>query len=271
MSTGWLQVHRGTAPLIVSMPHTGTELPPDVVPQLRSTWLARKDADWHIDKLYDFARELGATLVRTAISRTVIDVNRDPAGVSLYPGQFTTGLCPVETFDRERLYEDAPDAEEIAARRMRWFDPYHKALRQEIERLRAAHPAIVLYDAHSIRSCVPDLFEGTLPVLNIGTNDDRSCAPALRKAVEDVSAGSGHSYVVNGRFKGGWTTRHYGQPEAGVHAIQMELACRGYLEEPERFEPGTWPVTYDPQRAEALQHTLRLILQACIDFAREPS
>jgi N-formylglutamate deformylase len=172
---------------------------------------------------------LGATMMHTTISRTVIDVNRDPSGASLYPGQATTGLCPTETFDGEPLYREGrnPDSAEIERRRSDWFDPYHASLRSEIARLRAMHPRVVLYDAHSIRSVVPRLFDGSLPLFNIGTNSGASCDPALTEAVEAICRTSG-STAVNGRFKGGWITRHYGRPEDGVHAIQMELAMRGY-------------------------------------------
>jgi N-formylglutamate deformylase len=266
----WLQVTRGSAPLIVSLPHTGTELPPPSEARLVSPWLARKDADWWVDRLYAFAADLGATLVRTAISRTVIDVNRDPSGASLYPGQATTELCPLNTFDGEPLYQDglAPDAAEIASRRALYFDPYHAALTSEIERLRARHLRIVLYEAHSIRSRIPRLFEGELPHFNIGTNGGASCDPALQTAVETVCAASVFTHVANGRFKGGWTTRRYGQPDAGVHAVQMELACRGYMDDPtEPPTPATWPAPYREAQAEPLRAVLVDVLAACLAFA----
>ena len=163
-SSPWLEVTRGEAPLLVSLPHTGTDLA-GLEPRLASRWLGQRDADWHIEKLYDFAAGLGATVVRTPVSRTVIDVNRDPSGASLYPGQATTSLCPLETFDGEPLYRsgEEPVAAEIEARLRTWFDPYHAALGGEIERLRRLHRRIVLYDCHSIRSVIPRLFEGTLP------------------------------------------------------------------------------------------------------------
>lgn len=267
----WLQVHRGDAPLIVAFPHTGTDLV-DVAGDFASPWLARRDADWWIDRLYAFARELGATTVRTAISRSVIDVNRDPSGASLYPGMATTELCPTTTFDGEPLYADAvPDAAEIARRRTLWFDPYHAALADEVARLRASHATVVLYDAHSIRSHVPRLFDGELPQFNVGTNGNATCSPDLTEDVVDAIAHYGAdawSLVVNGRFKGGWTTRHYGRPEHGVHAIQMELAIRGYMDEPELPSPDNWPPRYDPARAAPLAATLSDILKACLAFAQ---
>lgn len=268
----WLQVTRGDAPLIVSLPHTGTEIPPDIEAGLSSAWLARKDADWWVDRLYAFAEGMGATIVRTAISRTVIDVNRDPSGASLYPGQATTDLCPTTTFDGEPLYRDGgPDAAEIARRRELYFEPYHAALRSEIDRLRATHPAVVLYEAHSIRSRVPRLFEGELPQFNLGTNSGASCADALTVAVEAACDAPGWSRVTNGRFKGGWTTRRYGQPSMGVHAIQMELACRGYMDEPAAPPTEeTWPTPFHAGRAEPLRAVLQDVLNACLKFARAP-
>jgi len=273
MTPDWLTVRRGEAPLIVSVPHAGTDLPAALQTRLVSPWLARKDADWWVDRLYDIAEGLGATTVRTAVSRTVIDVNRDPSGVSLYPGQATTGLCPTTTFDGEPLYREgeAPDEAEIAERRKAFFDPYHVALSAEVERLRERHGRLVLYEAHSIRSQIPRLFEGVLPHLNIGTNSGSSCDPALTSAVAGLCAASNLSLAVNGRFKGGWTTRRYGDPAAGVHAIQMELACRGYMREPiGPPSPDSWPAPYDPATAAPIRALLARILAACIAFA-DPS
>jgi formiminoglutamase len=265
----WLQLRRGEAPLIVSMPHTGSEIPRDIEARLASPWLARKDADWHVEQLYDFVPALGATTIRTALSRTVIDCNRDPSGRSLYPGQNTTELCPTTTFDGADLYRpgQAPGAGEIAERRARFFDPYHAAIAARIARLRETHARVVLFDAHSIRSRIPRLFEGELPHLNIGTNSGASCDPSLSEAVEKVCAASGFSFVLNGRFKGGWTTRHYGRPQDGIHAIQLELACRGYMDEPDGVSPGNWPAPYSESRAAKLRAVLERVLTACIDFA----
>ena len=229
----FVSVRRGNAPLLLSLPHTGTDLSPELGADLQSEDRARLDTDWRIDTLYEFAADMGATLVHTRLSRTVIDVNRDPSGQSLYPGQATTGLCPLETFDGEPLYRLGcePTAAEIERRTHSYFEPYHAALRAELDRLGDLHPSVVLYDCHSIRSLVPRLFEGKLPVFNIGTNEGRSCDPALRDAVADLCGRAGESVVVDGRFKGGWITRHYGRPEQGVHAVQMELAQRFYMDE----------------------------------------
>jgi N-formylglutamate deformylase len=266
----WLRVREGDAPLVVAFPHTGTDIPEDIESGLVSPWLARRDTDWWVDRLYDFAGALGATTVRTAISRTVIDVNRDPSGAFLYPGQATTELCPTTTFDGEALYRPgaAPSKDEVAARRARYFEPYDYALTQQIARLRTRHRRVVLYDAHSIRSHIPRLFDGELPQFNIGTNGGHSCDARLTAAVEVVCDASGLSRVTNGRFKGGWTTRRHGAPGDGVHALQMELACRGYMDEPMGPPtPENGPSAYDAARATPMRAVLADILQACLAFA----
>jgi formiminoglutamase len=261
--TDWLSITQSNAPLIVSIPHAGTIIPDDVT-GLISHDLARRDADHHVDRLYAFAADLGATIIHSRISRTVIDLNRDPSGQSLYPGQATTGLCSDVTFDGEPLYAAGaePDAAEIERRRACYFGPYHTALCEQIERLRALHPVSVLYDAHSIRSRVPRLFDGELPQFNIGSYNDTSCDAALTDAIAADCAGD--SGAVNGRFKGGWITRHYGQPTRGIHAVQMELAIRGYA-----YEDGAWPPAWDAARAVPLQAKLHKILNTCLDFAKD--
>lgn len=268
--TPWLTIEPRDAPLIVSLPHTGTTVPPSIEARCISPWLARKDADWWIDRLYDFARDLDATIVHTAISRTVIDVNRDPSGVSLYPGQATTELVPLTTFDGEALWRDgqAPNTTETADRQRMYFDPYHRALSDQIARLRAKHRAIVLYDCHSIRSRIPRLFDGDLPVFNVGTNSGAACAPTLQQGIEHLCRTSGLSTVVNGRFKGGYITRQYGRPGDGVHAVQMELACRGYIDEPiGPVGEQNWPTSYDADYAAPIRATLMDVLRTCTIFA----
>jgi N-formylglutamate deformylase len=270
-SNPWLAVTSGQAPLLLCMPHTGTDIPPEVERGFVDPWLARRDTDWWIDHLYGFAQDLGASLVRTAISRSVIDMNRDPSGASLYPGQATTELCPTTTFDGQPLYRDgaAPDTREIARRRTAYFEPYHQAIAGEIARLRALYPAIVVYDCHSIRSRIPRLFEGELPNFNLGTFSGASCAPALTHTLEALCDASGLSRVTNGRFKGGYTTRHYGKPENGVHAVQMELACRGYMAEPQgEPDDSNWPTRWDAGAAERLRQVLEQLLIACLRFCR---
>jgi formiminoglutamase len=270
MSPDWLEVHRGNLPLLVSFPHTGTDLPSDLEDKFVSPWQARRDADWWVERLYGFAADLDATTVRTRISRSVIDVNRDPSGASLYPGQATTELCPTTDFDGAPLYREgaAPTKAEIARRRNTYFTPYHDALGRELERLRAAHAHAVLFEAHSIRSRIPRLFDGELPQFNIGTNSGQSCSPELSEAVRNICAATAYSHVLNGRFKGGWTTRHYGRPGDGIHAIQLELACRGYMDEPEHPTPENWPSPYTEARAADMRAVLKTILNAALAFAR---
>jgi N-formylglutamate deformylase len=270
-SPDWLSVTRNDAPLLLSVPHAGTEIPAALAARLVSPWLGRQDADWWVDRLYDFGTKLGASLVRTRLSRTVVDVNRDPSGASLYPGQNTTELCPTTTFDGEPLYRlgEDPAAGEISQRSAQFHAPYHAALAAEIARLRRKHPRVVLYDCHSIRSRVPRLFDGELPVFNIGTNGGRSCDGGLTRAVEAACGATPFSRVTNGRFRGGYITRHFGRPEDGVHAIQMELACRGYFDEPAgKITPENWPPEYDAARAAPLRAALESVLEACLAFAR---
>lgn len=265
----WLSVVRGSAPLIVSMPHTGTDTPAEFEARFASSWLATKDADFWVHCLYDFVPSFAATTIRTTVSRSIIDVNRDPSGISLYPGQNTTELCPTTTFDGEPLYPDgeAPDEGEIASRRLQFFSPYHDALKAEIARLRAMHRAVVLFEAHSIRSKIPRLFDGELPHINIGTNSGASSAAALTDAIEEICDASEFARVTNGRFKGGYTTRHYGRPADGIHAVQLELAMRGYMEEPAVMTPQNWPQPYDARRAAPLRAVLERVLETCLRFA----
>ena len=268
---GWLEVRQGQAPLIVSIPHAGTELR-GYEARFVSPWRARRDADWHMPQLYDFAGSLGATIVRTEISRSIVDVNRNADGVSLYPGQATTELCPTTTFDGEPLYREgeSPDEAEIAERCAHYYAPYHEALKREIARLRRTHARVALYDAHSIRSVIPRLFPGELPVFNLGTNSGRSCSPTLRERLAAALAASGQSFVVDGRFKGGWITRDFGRPEAGVEAVQLELACRAYMDEPRTPTPdeANWPGPIDGARAGPTRETLRGLIATLLDWGR---
>ena len=261
----WVVVERRDAPLIVSIPHARTELL-GFEPAFVGPWLARKDADWRLDALYDFLAPLGATVVRTQLSWSIIDVNRDPSGASLYPGQATTELVPTTTFDGEPLYRPAraPDAAEIAERRRLYFDPYHAALASEIARLRQQHKRIALFDAHSIRSVIARLFDGELPVFNLGTNSGASCDPGLRDRVGAVLATSGQTCVVEGRFKGGWITRARGKPAEGVESLQLELACRAYMHEPEWPAPDNWPTPIDEKRAAPTRATIKRVLEAIL-------
>ncbi len=227
-------LHRGTAPLLISLPHDGTAVPDGIATRL--TDLARRvpDTDWHVSRLYDFARGLGASMIVPKYSRYVIDLNRSEDDVSLYPGQNTTGLCPHVQFSGEPVYLDGqdPDEAEVAERVERYWRPYHRALAGELQRIRAQHGRAALWEGHSIRGVVPFLFDGRLPDLNLGTAAGASCSPSLQSRLEAVlAAQDNHDFVVNGRFKGGYITREYGDPTQGVDAVQLEISQRIYMDE----------------------------------------
>ena len=261
--------HQGTRPLLISMPHVGTHLPPAIAARLTDAARQVPDTDWHLERLYGFAGELGASILVATHSRYVVDLNRPPDNQSLYPGQDTTGLCPVDTFDKTPLYAagDTPDDAEIDARRAALWQPYHRQLQTELDRLRAAHGTVVLWDAHSIRSVVPRFFEGRLPDLNLGTADGASCdlllADALLAIGKQASGkqANGYSAVLNGRFKGGYITRRYGQPALGVHAVQLELTQCSYMQE-------ALPFDYLTSQAVGIQPHLRAMLQAALAFTQ---
>ncbi|MAU52678.1 MAG: N-formylglutamate deformylase [Roseovarius sp.] len=246
-------VARGDGPVVLGLPHVGTHVPPGIMAKLNARGRLLADTDWHVDRLYDGLLP-GATTVRATFHRYVIDANRPPEGTSLYPGQNSTGLVPLTDFDGEPIWDTPPGAAEIEARRVAWHAPYHAALAAELDRVRARHGVAILYDCHSIRSRIPFLFEGTLPDFNIGTAEGRSCDARLAQVALARCRATGRPTVLDGRFKGGWCTRHYGRPEEGVHAIQMELAQSAYLasESP--------PFAYDPARAGTLRPVLADIL-----------
>ena len=257
------EVHEGDSPLVLSMPHSGTALPPQLAGDYRPEALALVDTDWHIPRLYDFAGELGATVIKANYSRYVIDLNRPPDGASLYPGQATTGLCPTTFFDGRPLYREGcePGDEAIAGRVETFWRPYHEAIAAQLRRVVAAHGRAVLYDCHSIASEVPRLFEGTLPVLNLGTARGASCRPELEAALTTQLAASDHSHIVNGRFVGGYITRQYGRAgrtDSAVDAVQMEIGQDGYMHRRPGYE-------YAPEKADALRTTLRELLETCRD------
>lgn len=255
-------VHQGDSPIVLGQPHGGLHVPDEIAARLNATGAALADTDWHITQLYEGLLP-GATVVRSNIHRYVIDANRDPAGASLYPGQNTTTLVPLTDFDGAPIWAEgqAPSADEIEARRAAFHAPYHAALRAELERVRALHGVAILFDCHSIRSNIPFLFEGELPVFNTGTNNGETCAPAIERAVHEAAQSSGQPAVLNGRFKGGWTTRHYGHPETGIHAIQMEIAQRAYM-----FEAPPW--RFDQGRASRARLCLREALEKLAALAR---
>jgi N-formylglutamate deformylase len=251
---------RGETPLVIDVPHAGTHVPPDIEARLTPAARPVPDTDWHVERLFAFARDAGATLLVATHSRYVVDLNRDPSGAALYPGADNTELCPTRTFADEAIYADrgALGAAEIAARRAAYFDPYHAMLAAEIERVRTRHGYVILVDGHSIRSVVPRFFAGRLPDLNLGTADGASCAPGVQAAADVVLAGAGaFTSVVNGRFKGGYVTRHYGQPARGVHALQLEKAQACYMDEAP-------PYRWDAARAAPLVALLERLVGALL-------
>lgn len=255
-------LHPGSAPLLVSMPHVGTLIPDELKASYQPRALATEDTDWHLERLYGFAAELGASVIVPNYSRYVIDLNRPPEDTPMYPGASNTELCPTRFFTGDPLYLDgrAPDADEKLRRRERFWQPYHQALQGELQRLRAAHGHAVLFDAHSIKSVLPWLFDGKLPDLNLGTADGRSCDAGLTAQLAAVLAGQGdYTHIVNGRFKGGYITRNYGQPAQGVHTVQLEMCWSTYMQEQA-------PYDYDESIASRVQPLLRQLLQTMLSW-----
>jgi len=252
----------GSTPLLIDVPHAGTHIPPELRADLTPLAQTAPDTDWHVQLLYQFALELGAGLMVATHSRYVVDLNRDPGGETLYPGADNTELCPTRSFSNEALYLPgrAPDAAQVARRRARWWAPYHQALAAALERIRARHGYAILLDGHSIRSQVPRFFDGRLPDLNLGTAGGASCAASLQAAALGIlQAAPGLSAVCNGRFKGGYITRHYGRPGEGLHALQLEMAQAAYMDE-------SPPYAWEPRRAEALGAVLRRLVGALLDW-----
>lgn len=251
--------------MLVSIPHMGTYIPPDVAARMTPIALETHDTDWHLDQLYAFARDMGASILMATYSRYVIDLNRPPDGTSLYPGQSVTGLCPVDAFDETQLYQpgQAPDETEVQRRVRAHWHPYHGQLAAELTRLKSEHGCAMLWDAHSIRSVLPRFFEGRLPDLNLGTANGASCAPGLAdELLAMAQTAPGCSAVLNGRFKGGHITRLYGNPAEGVHAVQLEMTQCVYMDE-------SWPFAYRPEKAALIQPTLQRMLEAVMASAEQ--
>ena len=252
-------LHRGDAPLLLSLPHDGSLIPPALAQRMVPAARRAPDTDWHVSRLYAFARELGASILVPRHSRYVVDLNRPEDDVSLYPGQNTTGLCPIVQFSGEPVYLEGqgPDAAEVASRVDTYWRPYHQSLQSELARIHARHGRAVLWEGHSIRGEVPFLFEGRLPDLNLGTAAGASCSPVLQSRLEAVLAAQDeYDWVANGRFKGGHITRHYGDPGNGVDAVQLEISQRNYMDETS-FD-------WDEGKAARLQRVLRALLEAAL-------
>jgi N-formylglutamate deformylase len=252
----------GDSPLVIDVPHAGTYVPAALRPRLTAIAQTVPDTDWHVEKLYAFAAAEGATLFCATHSRYVVDLNRDPSGAALYAGADNTELCPTRTFAGEAIYvgDSAPTNAEVAERTAACFAPYHAALAEELVRVRERHGFAVLLDGHSIRGVVPRFFEGRLPDLNLGTASGASCMPELQACAARVLAeAEGFTHIVNGRFKGGWITRHYGRPQAGVHALQLEMAQDCYMDEAPPFH-------WDSGRAGRLAGVLQRLVHALMAF-----
>ncbi|MGL6291582.1 MAG: N-formylglutamate deformylase [Silanimonas sp.] len=253
-------LRRGRAPLLISVPHDGAHIPAELAARMTPEARRVPDTDWWMSTLYGpIAEALDASLIVPTHSRYVVDLNRPPDDASLYPGQNTTGLCPLVRFSGDPVYRDgeAPDATEIAGRVERYWRPYHQSLADELQRLRGLHDRVLLWEGHSIASTVPFLFDGELPELNVGTAAGASCRPGTEAALQAaLAAQSRFSWVLNGRFKGGYITRHYGQPDQGVEAVQLETAQRAYMREPDG--------AFEPTRAAPLQAQVRALIEAAL-------
>jgi N-formylglutamate deformylase len=259
------ELHRGSVPLLVSIPHMGTEIPQELRAHYHPRALAVEDTDWHLDRLYSFVHELGASVLQPTYSRYVIDLNRPPDDTPMYPGASNTELCPTRFFTGDPLYVDdlAPSAQIRQQRRQQYWMPYHQALRGELDRLKAEHGFVLLWDAHSIRSEIPWLFEGVLPDLNIGTAAGASADDSITAAVAAAAArASGVTHIVNGRFKGGYITRQYGRPAENVHAVQLEMVQKVYMREAP-------PYDYDEALASRIQPVLRDMVSSAYGACRK--
>jgi N-formylglutamate deformylase len=257
-------LHCGSAPLLVSMPHIGTDIPPDLQDAYMPRALAVEDTDWHLDLIYDFLPELGASVLKPRYSRYVIDLNRPPDDAPMYPGAANTELCPTRFFTGDAIYKPdcTPSMEERSWRRDAYWQPYHTALATELQRIKAQHGYALLWDAHSIRSQLPWLFEGTLPGLNIGTANGASAHASIAAAVDRVCAdANGPSHVLNGRFKGGYITRRYGSPQNQLHALQLEMCRYLYMREDAPFD-------YNPDRARQIQPLLKAMMNSAVAACR---
>jgi len=261
MSTSYTLI-KGSVPLLISMPHNGEAIPAEIAAVMTAKGHEVADTDWYMDRLYTFAQQLGAYILIPKYNRYVIDLNRDPDGVDLYPGANNTELCPTTAFDLSPLYQEgcAPTREQIAKRVERYWQPYHKALTATMQAIKAEFGQAVLLEAHSIRSHVPRFFQGQLPDFNFGNADGKSCAPELISALANLDYAP-YTMVCNGRFKGGYITRAFGQPSKEFHAVQLELSQHTYMNEQ--------AMTYNEDLAQQVQIKLAALVKTLINFAEK--
>ena len=255
------RLHEGDSPLLISVPHDGRYIPEDISLRMTEAGRAISDTDWHVERLYEFAEQLGATILVANYSRYVVDLNRPADDGALYEGQVATGICPLQSFAGDELYADRSSfgEREQQNRVATYWEPYHSTIAGVLDKMKSRHGYALLWDAHSIPGEVPRLFDGELPILNIGTYDDRSCAIELSGPVFDVASSSDFESVLNGRFKGGYITRHYGQPATNTHAIQLEISQRAYMDESS--------LEFDEAKAQKLRDTLTNMINAYLDAA----
>ena len=232
MRTDSFEFYQGTLPILISMPHNGSQIPEDISGQMQPDALKSVDTDWYLDRLYQFAIDNGCYCINPRFSRYVIDLNRPEDDENLYPGQDTTGLCPTTQFSRAAIYKEGcqPNQAEIDRRIEHYWRPYHNQLQSVLAQIREKFGAALLFEAHSIKSVVPRFFDGVLADFNFGNNNQLSCSPNLIRALESWSC-KDYSKVINGRFKGGYITRAYGKPDANIHSIQLELSQATYMDE----------------------------------------
>lgn len=247
----------GEGPLLVSNPHSGTFIPDNIKARMTPEGQAVPDTDWHVDQLYGFLSEQNVPTITATHSRYVVDLNRAVDDHSLYPGQFTTGLFPEVTFDGEAIYKQGNGVsdKEKHQRIEAYWRPYHDMLLEQLEKIKGEYGYALLWDAHSIKSEVPVFFAGRLPDLNFGTNGGKSCALDVEETFAPLlQTFPAYSHVFNGRFKGGFITRHYGRPDEGIHAIQLELSQTTYLDEAAN--------SYDEKKAQRLAGLLEKLVRA---------
>lgn len=249
-------------PILLSVPHCGTEFPTELTdqfkPDLRS---APDDTDWFVHQLYDFAPQMGITLIHATYSRWVIDLNRDPESKPLYAdGRIITAICPATNFFGEKLYKDERTevaGNEVARRLQAYYWPYHQQVQVLLDGLKQKHGRVLLWDCHSIRQHVPTIHREKFPDLILGDVDGTSASPGLIEETLSILDHSGYCVSHNHPFKGGYITRHFGQPSVEQHALQLEMTKVNYMDDQEQ--------SYNRARAERMRSLLKKVFERLID------